>query len=152
MHGLRPFLHKRRLLHSPLNTVLGVLGDSFQVITAFILRHEKDYVAQGSFDVADQRRTTRFPTQDGFVLRFDHNYEGQTCFLNASITHNETVLTKIVLEFPINRSKLKWKEANLGSYHLYYRSRITQYDDKKRRTTNNRVTNARIQYQSTDDA
>jgi len=96
---------------------------SQQVITCFMLNHGGETISQGSFQVLEKSNTTTFLTADGNELEFSHLYTGSTCSIAVVYQQSGATVHSLELDISINKTKVKWKQANFGATHeLFYRS------------------------------
>ncbi len=94
-----------------------------QRIFCFQLHAEKENLLGGSFQVLEELNSTKFYASNGNILIFTHSYSGAVCSVDVLYQRTDTVLIALSLEVPINRSKIKWKQMNIGkNYQLFYRA------------------------------
>ncbi|MEM8497442.1 MAG: hypothetical protein AAF542_05415 [Pseudomonadota bacterium] len=96
-----------------------------KVILSFVIYSGEYIVYQGSFQVSKEKNQYRHKLTAGGEFGFLHSYDGTTCCAKLTFSDGQTVQDELNIETPINRSKVKWKEAKLGDlYQVYYRSAL----------------------------
>ena len=106
------------------------MADNHQVVASFVIYSDEQIVVQGSFQVLATQSSITFASTDGKSFLFKHHYEDATCLIDVSYIESKTNSPSCNLKIPINRTKIKWKETDLGeSYRLYYRS---QYESTRK--------------------
>ncbi len=113
---------KRPPVWAPVGTKTSGDVNDPRVIACFVIYLEKEIVYQGSFPVFRERSTLSFPSKDGGVFGFRHLYEGTECTITVSYAEDGSNLEQRELVVPINRSKTRWKRAQLGeTFSVNYR-------------------------------
>ena len=101
------------------------MSKNTQVVTCFVLYENDKIVSQGSFQVLETTNTSVFASTDGREFVFSHLYEGAMCALEVRYLTNLGTECTHQLDIPVNRTKRKWKQTNLGeTYEMYYRSQF----------------------------
>lgn len=101
------------------------MNASKDVVACFVLYEQDEIVLQCSFDVEEDIGVNRFHANDGTEFVFTHSYEHTTCSIKITREDRGAFCKSLKLDFPINRSKIKWKQADFGDrYVLYYRSQF----------------------------
>ena len=104
---------------------------SHQVIACFVFYSNEQIVFQGTFQVSESRNTVTFPSTDGCEFIFSHSYGGATCDIRVSRHSNGSITDSCQLTIPINRTKIKWKQINLGTqYEVFYRCAFENGESK----------------------
>jgi hypothetical protein len=108
-----------------------VVGET-NVIANFVIYAADRIVVQGSFQVSESINTVSFLTGDGIDVTFAHSFEGAECSLEVFCSNNGENIAARQLTVPINHTKLRWKQANLGSmYVVYYRCSLEDWSSGK---------------------
>lgn len=95
------------------------------VVACFVLYEQDRIVLQCSFQVEEDLSTNSFRASDGAEFVFNHSYDKSTCYVEVTGTSNDAASKSLHLEFPINRTKIKWRQIDFAdTFVLYYRSQF----------------------------
>lgn len=87
---------------------------------------------QGTFQVSESLNWVSFASTDGCEFSFAHSFEGKECEVEVSCSNDDSIVAVQQLAIPINRTKIKWKQTNLGTqYEVYYRCHFEKLDSEK---------------------
>jgi hypothetical protein len=129
------------------------MANLHQVVTCFVIYSGKQIVAQGSFQVFDTRNLSIFTSSDGIAFQFEHVYEKSVCVIDISCKRDGVIALSRSLKIPINRSKIKWKVTELGTfYRLHYRSQFETTSDRELRRPSSLTTRGPDVAPPADDA
>lgn len=93
-----------------------------QVVACFVIYSGDNIAYQGTFQVSEETTLFSYPLRGDGVFNFLHWYEGTQCRIELTYSKGETVQAQLDLEVPINRTKIKWKQAKFGEkYDVHYR-------------------------------
>lgn len=106
--------------------------NSSQVIACFVVYANDKIVYQGSFPVSELRGNSSYSSIDGSVFEFSHAYKDMQCNVELTCVKDGLVIERLQLSIPINRTKVKWKQSNLGDgYRVYYRCQLEDWNDAR---------------------
>ncbi len=93
-----------------------------QVVACFVIYSEEDIAFQGTFQVTENTSLYSSKLTDNSAFNFHLDYEGTQCFIILTYFEGASVKAQLNIETPINRTKVKWKQAELGGlYSVHYR-------------------------------
>lgn len=73
---------------------------------------------QGAFQVFTSQEEQAVTVSDGSVVHFRHSYSKSKAHIEMSTSRDNSSVDLVV---PINRSKVKWKQCQLGGFDVRYR-------------------------------
>ena len=114
-----------------------------EVIISYLFYHCERPVLQGGFDT--KHRTFPFemtPGRDGHTLTFDIKTDGTSCQMRAHWGLPNGICGTLVIEIPVNRTKVKWREFAIDNEHRLFVRAALQQDRavQKRRTARSTIT------------
>ncbi len=95
------------------------------IVTNFVIYQGEYIVCQCGFQVLEVEKLNVFPSTDGGEFAVAHSYQGSVCSVDLSYRKGGKLIHSLKLEMPINKTKIKWKEAKFGEeFRLFYSSGV----------------------------
>ncbi len=102
------------------------------VIACFVIQQGDNIFFQGSFQVLETREVLTAPSTNGGLFQFRYSYSGETACIEVIYVHELVGEKSVGLSVPVNRSKVKWKKADLDGFEIYYRCAFESTREKRR--------------------